>query len=197
MVMTKRLTSSLTHAFETLYTRRCSAEGWVKKKGGSVEGEKVPLLVSSLPLIAKYTLLASFIASTNPPKSDIHLFGRGKEGRGGKKRGGGRRGGGKGGRGGRGGRGGGRGGKKSGTTDPKGIKIPQRLLGPLTFPLDRMLAILGGLMEEHDASSRFGESQEAYTIPGEWTDNQISKSGVLACVRSLFLLGIQTYAFFF
>ena len=29
--------------------------------------------------------------------------------------------------------------------------MPQRLLGPAAFPLDRLLAILGSLMEEHDA----------------------------------------------
>ena len=205
MGMTKQLTSTVTSAFETLHTRQCSAEEWVRRggfdyprsrvreretapdtQGEGEEKEKVPLLVSSLSLIAKYILLASFIASTNPVKSDIRLFGRGLDGGKGKGKGK-RRGGGGGGA--RGGRGRGRGGKGTtgkGSESGGGIKIPQRLLGPLTFPLDRMLAILGALMEEHDAASRFREGdRELYTIPGEWVDNMISRSGVLSCVSSL------------
>ena len=41
-------------------------------------------------------------------------------------------------------------------TKPKGrvTKVAQRLLGPTSFTLDRMLAILGALLEENDVDSR-------------------------------------------
>ncbi|KAF8514412.1 origin recognition complex subunit 5 C-terminus-domain-containing protein [Gautieria morchelliformis] len=84
-----------------------------------------------LTTVAKYVLVAAFLASVNPPKTDARLLGRAPDERAKKGR-----------RGGRGGprksRGGGR------------WKVPQRLVGPAAVPLDRLLAVLGALMEEHD-----------------------------------------------
>ena len=34
------------------------------------------------------------------------------------------------------------------------LQVPQRLLGPSPFPLDRLIALLGALLEEHDVESR-------------------------------------------
>lgn len=39
------------------------------------------------------------------------------------------------------------------------LQVPQRLLGPAAFPLDRLIAIIGSLMEEHDENGpRLGVS---------------------------------------
>ncbi|KZP22268.1 hypothetical protein FIBSPDRAFT_931258 [Athelia psychrophila] len=57
--------------------------------------------------------------------------------------------------------------------EKKGGGIPQRLLGPAPFPLDRLDAILGVLLEENDVDTR--PSAPQFTIPGEYTDMEIAR----------------------
>ncbi|TFK98110.1 origin recognition complex subunit 5 C-terminus-domain-containing protein [Pterulicium gracile] len=84
-----------------------------------------------LPLLSKFILIAAFLASTNPPKVDLRMFGRTKEGvMGRKKKGGGTR-------------------KVARPKEGAKIPIPQRHLGPTTFSLDRLIGILGALMSEY------------------------------------------------
>ena len=59
--------------------------------------------------------------------------------------------------------------------------MAQRLLGPSPFPLDRLLAILGALLEENDADARL--PPEEFVIPGEYSDMEISRRGVHSSVR--------------
>jgi origin recognition complex subunit 5 len=61
-------------------------------------------------------------------------------------------------------------------------QVPQRLLGPAPFPLDRLIAILGVLLEENDIDSRQVPPQ--FTIPGEYTDMEIGRVQVYAAVRA-------------
>ncbi|EIW70339.1 hypothetical protein TREMEDRAFT_68006 [Tremella mesenterica DSM 1558] len=97
-----------------------------------------------LPLCGKYLLIASYCASQNPPKSDVRLFGRGTGPDGKRKKGGGRR---------------------TGYGKMRIGKVPQRLLGPKPFGLDRMLAMFSSLFSEHvprpeDLDSSGSESEE-------------------------------------
>ncbi|CAK9781969.1 hypothetical protein CC85DRAFT_138693 [Cutaneotrichosporon oleaginosum] len=82
-----------------------------------------------LPLAAKYLLVAAFCASYNPATSDIRLFGRGT-GPDGRRRRGGRT-------------------RRAGYGRTRVGKVPQRLLGPKPFPLDRLLAMFSSLYAEH------------------------------------------------
>lgn len=59
-------------------------------------------------------------------------------------------------------------------------QVPQRLLGPAPFPLDRLIAILGVLLEENDFDSRQIPSQ--FLIPGEYTDMEIGRVQIYAAV---------------
>ena len=47
--------------------------------------------VQFLPRMSKFILVAAFLASTNPPKSDLRMFGRGVDDRRKRKKGGGTR----------------------------------------------------------------------------------------------------------
>jgi len=53
----------------------------------------------------------------------------------------------------------------------------------MTVPLDRLLAILGVLLEENDADIRPAAPQ--YTQPGEYTDMEISRVTIHAQVMEL------------
>ena len=99
--------------------------------------------------------------STNPPKSDLRIFGRGLDEK--KKR------------------------KRCASGKPtkmKGVvtKVAQRLLSPTPFTLDRMLAILGALLEENYVDSR-AHFRVQYT--GEGTDMEISRVAVYAAIVEL------------
>ncbi|KAJ7054166.1 origin recognition complex subunit 5 C-terminus-domain-containing protein [Mycena amicta] len=87
--------------------------------------------MSDLPRMAKFILIAAYIASTNPQSSDLRMFGRGV------------------------------------------AKLPQRVLGPNSFALDRLLAILGALLEENDVDRR--PAAPEFGIPGEYTDFEIAR----------------------
>ena len=59
------------------------------------------------------------------------------------------------------------------------------MLGPTPFPLDRMLAILGALIEDND-----GEAQARLDMAGstdipsdQWTDIETSRAGIFGTVR--------------
>ncbi|KAF5369509.1 hypothetical protein D9758_002779 [Tetrapyrgos nigripes] len=121
-------------------------------------------LSSALPRMSRFVLVAAFLASMNPIKSDLRLFGRGLDGK--KRR------------------------RRVVRTKkaPKPIsgpvKIPQRYLGPSPFSLDRMIAILGALLEEHDVPDD-DEMPEEFTIPGEYTDMETRRVGVYASITQL------------
>jgi len=138
-------------------------------------------LANALPRMTRFVLVAAFLASMNPAKSDLRMFGRGLDG---KKR------------------------KRrvmrtkkqtKPTTGPvkvshftctskRGlttVQIPQRYLGPSPFPLDRLIAILGALIEENDVPDSENMPEE-FKIPGEYTDMEIRRVGVYASVSSIF-----------
>jgi origin recognition complex subunit 5 len=52
------------------------------------------------------------------------------------------------------------------------------------FPLDRLIAILGALLEENDTEVRLPAPPE-YTIPGEYTDMETSRIGISTLVCNL------------
>ncbi|GBE84648.1 predicted protein [Sparassis crispa] len=178
-------TPSFTTALEALYPRLTSAAAWVRMHAApanilalppgqassampvlSIASEDTGEGLGDLPRLAKFVLVAAFLASTNPPKSDIRMFGRGPDERTKRRR-----------------RKGGSPRKvKPGTTGGS-VKIPQRLLGPTTFPLDRLLAILGVLLEEHDVEMRPPAPQ--YSLPGEYTDMEISRVALYAEIMEL------------
>ena len=120
--------------------------------------------IEALPRMAKFILVAAFLASTNPARSDLRMFGRGPDERTKRRR------------------------RKVGTprkpkpgTTGTAVKIPQRLLGPTTFPLDRLIAIMGVLLEENDADTRPVAPQ--YVLPGEYTEMEIARVALYANVR--------------
>ncbi|WRT66411.1 uncharacterized protein IL334_003367 [Kwoniella shivajii] len=82
-----------------------------------------------LSLVEKFLLIAGYAGSYNPPKSDIRLFGRGAGEHGKRKKGGGTR--------------------RAGYGRTRIGKVPQRLLGPKPFPIDRLLSLFSSLYAEH------------------------------------------------
>ncbi|KAH9834986.1 origin recognition complex subunit 5 C-terminus-domain-containing protein [Rhodofomes roseus] len=176
-------TPSLTAALEALYPRLTNAADWARTHTPppnllTIHPSQVPVAfraaaaghadgtdvrgVDGLPRMARFVLVAAFLASTNPPKSDVRMFGRGPEDRKRRRR-----------------KGGGPRKGRAGTA----TKIPQRLLGPISFGLDRLLAILGVLLEENDAETR--PSAPQYSVPGEYTDVEISRVAIFAQVMEL------------
>ncbi|KAI0049321.1 hypothetical protein FA95DRAFT_1556974 [Auriscalpium vulgare] len=131
---------------------------WTDTVGGSAPG------YAALPMMSKYIVLAAFLASANPPKSDVRMFGRGRDSKGRRRKGGGMA--------------KVRAGAKSGAA-----KVPQRLLGPAPFPLDRMLAILGLLLDEYDLDNRL--VGEEYTLLGEYTEMEVGRVWIAAAVNEL------------
>ena len=97
MRLTRLFTPSLTAALEALYPRLTSAAAWARANVPprdllSIPPRQLPSLPSAqgqeegmekalvrLPRMAKFVLLAAFIASTNPAKSDMRMFGRGPD----------------------------------------------------------------------------------------------------------------------
>ncbi|KAK8864440.1 hypothetical protein IAR55_001689 [Kwoniella newhampshirensis] len=88
---------------------------------------KLPSL--EMPLAARFLLVGAYCASYNPAKSDVRLFGRAAGVSGKRKKGGGTR--------------------RAGYGRTRVGKVPQRLLGPKPFPLDRLLAIFASIYAEH------------------------------------------------
>ncbi|KAH9849423.1 origin recognition complex subunit 5 C-terminus-domain-containing protein [Lenzites betulinus] len=148
------------HASQTLYTHIATVTAQADAEAGVSVG------LEALPRMSKFILVAAFLASTNPARSDLRMFGRGLDERSRRRR------------------------RKTGTprkpkpgTTGTAIKIPQRLLGPTTFPLDRLVAILGVLLEENDADVRPVAPQ--YSLPGEYTEMEISRVALYANVMEL------------
>ena len=51
--------------------------------------------------------------------------------------------------------------------------------------MDRMIAILGALLEENDIDTR--RPAREFRIPGEYTDMEISRVGIFSAVCSVFI----------
>ncbi|KAL7284243.1 hypothetical protein ACG7TL_001525 [Trametes sanguinea] len=184
--LTRLFTPSFTAALEALYPRINHASQWARTHAPPTDLLSVPPAhaaqalqahtaaaqtstsagLEALPRMAKFILVAAFLASTNPARSDLRMFGRGPDERARRRR------------------------RKVGTprkpkpgTTGTAVKIPQRLLGPTTFPLDRLIAILGVLLEENDAETRPVAPQ--YSLPGEYTEMEISRVALYAQVMEL------------
>lgn len=116
-----------------------------------------------LPLYAKYLVLAAYCASYNSPRTDLRMFGRGPLTLRGKTR---RSGLDAAGSAGRGYEGSGSAGKKAGAglkkvkTLGKVGRVPQGLLGPKSFSLERMLAIFQSLLAEHGFREDLYDSED-------------------------------------
>ncbi|KIJ14874.1 hypothetical protein PAXINDRAFT_78384, partial [Paxillus involutus ATCC 200175] len=155
-------------ALDALYPRLMNAADWAADNDydqGQASGDDrtriSSIKVDHLPRMSKFILIAAFLASTNPAKSDMRMLGRGAEER--KK-------------------------KRRKSVSPKKtqmsvVKISQRLLGPTTFPLDRLLAILGALLEENDFESRPHDPR--FELPGEYTDMEIGRIHVYAAITEM------------
>lgn len=106
-----------------------------------VQQDTVPVL----PIYGKYLVIAAYCASYNSAKSDMRMFGRGPLSSTGRTRENGAAG----------YEGGGKAGSKAGQGlkkpkwNSKAGKIPQYLLGPRSFPLERLLAIFQAILFEH------------------------------------------------
>lgn len=80
----RAFTPRVTHALESLYPRLMNAQDWSAANDDQPDGDiYAPTSVSlqnsihSLPRMSRFILIASYIASTNPAKSDLRMFGRG------------------------------------------------------------------------------------------------------------------------
>lgn len=187
MRLTKTFNPTLTAALEALLPRLTNATDWalanappddllalprtqgVQAVGAQTSSMPQGTALAALPRMAKFILIAAFLASTNPAKSDVRMFGRGVDERKRKRRATGKT----------------RGGGAS--------KVAQRLLGPAPFAIDRVIAILGALLEENDFESRASGNQ--FKIPGEHTDMEIGRVGVFSYVRR-FLAYLRTALIF-
>ncbi|KIY47747.1 hypothetical protein FISHEDRAFT_44824 [Fistulina hepatica ATCC 64428] len=170
MRLNKHFGTSISHALETLYPRLTHAGAWAAAHKPppdllhnlptpASQAITPPSPLEDLPRMSMFILVAAFLASTNPPKSDLRMFGRGVDEKKHRRRIT-------------------RVARKTGPT-----KVPQRLQGPMTFPLDRLVAILGALLEEYDADDRPLAPQ--YTIPGEYTDMEIRRVGIQTAIAHL------------
>ncbi|KAI0315446.1 origin recognition complex subunit 5 C-terminus-domain-containing protein [Amylostereum chailletii] len=132
--------------------------------GGGDEAEEAAAdAARALPVVARFVLVAAYLASTNPPKSDVRMFGRAVEARR-KKKGGGTR-------------------KTAARAGNAKKQVPQRLLGPLSFPLDRLLAVLGFLLEEYDLDARVVPPEMA--LIGEYTEMELGRVHVYGTIVEL------------
>jgi origin recognition complex subunit 5 len=94
MRLIRLFTPSLSAALETLYPRLTNAADWAVEnapesdllektpaqldKGGNRKSKRDDMGgMELLPRMSKFILVAAFLASTNPAKSDIRMFGRG------------------------------------------------------------------------------------------------------------------------
>ena len=113
--LTRLFTPSITQTLESLYPRLSSAHEWLQShkpppdllsyrprdapgilaathttskasKTSHANAKEDESVTSRLPRMAKFILVASFLASTNPAKTDARMFGRGAEERGKRRR---------------------------------------------------------------------------------------------------------------
>ncbi|EPQ51438.1 hypothetical protein GLOTRDRAFT_140895 [Gloeophyllum trabeum ATCC 11539] len=155
-------------ALEALFPRlACAADFLPSSRAGEPRDKDTAM---SLTRTEKYVLIAAYLASTNPPKSDMRMVYRGSEGDRKRRR---RR-------------------RSSVLASPSkkdggAVKIPQRLLGPTTFPLDRMLAIMGNLMIEHEEELDFGGDEWEMEGLGRErnAEVEVGRVGVLGAITNL------------
>jgi origin recognition complex subunit 5 len=87
MRLLRTFSTSITAALDALYPRLTDARSWAD---ANVAGktEQVPPATKTelaragaerLPRMARYVLVAAFLASTNPAKTDLRMFGRGRD----------------------------------------------------------------------------------------------------------------------
>ncbi|KAJ7800746.1 origin recognition complex subunit 5 C-terminus-domain-containing protein [Mycena olivaceomarginata] len=142
-------------ALEALYPRLDHAAHWAAQtqplpdSGADVEVDD--RRIADLPRMAKYILVAAYLASTNPHSSDVRMFGRAQ--------------------------------------DEK--KRKRRLYKPTkggAAKANRILAILGALLEENDVDHRLPAPE--YTIPGEHTDMEIARVGIYNTIIELSDIGL-------
>lgn len=174
----RAFTPSVTNALESLHPRLMNAVDWstanepdpnilnqpfqppTMKNMMSVQLQQDTSSINSLPRMSKFILIASYIASTNPTQTDLRMFGRGLDEKKRRRR------------------------NVKVQTKAKGpSKVPQHLLGPNPYSLDRMIAILGALLEENDVDSRLPMPE--LVIPGEYTDMEISRVGIHSAIMEL------------
>ncbi|OAX34000.1 putative origin recognition complex, subunit 5-like protein [Rhizopogon vinicolor AM-OR11-026] len=180
MRLLKFFTPSLTAALDALYPRLTNATDWAAANDPDIHvleeatqtNTEGNISVDHLPRMSKFILLAAFLASTNPAKTDVRMFGRGADKQ---KR------------------------RRRRSASPKKVGtqtavakvllslfltiVSQRLLGPLVFPLDRLLAILGSLLEENDVEYRPHDSR--FGFPGEYTDMELGRVHIYAAITEL------------
>lgn len=121
-------------AIESLLTRqvgRAEFTAALTPRAGVSAGRAVPPPPPAMQIseLGKYLVVAAYCGSYNPAKSDLRLFGRGVGSEVRKKKGGGTR--------------------RAGYGRVRAGKVPQRLLGPKPFPVDRLLALFAALYAEH------------------------------------------------
>lgn len=168
MRMSKHIMPQFSDALERLYPRYTSARAW---RDEEEEGDQRAIVGhEDLPKLLKYLLLTSYIASANPPKSDLRMFGRGLDEKKRKRR------------------------AAKTTRSKKATGIPSEYLGPSTFSLDRLVAILGALLEDNDEDRELPD-ELLDSAPGEFTDMEISRVWVQQSVRDMiiYLNGLLTY----
>jgi origin recognition complex subunit 5 len=198
--------STFKSAMEDLYPRLTNAAAWAKahapqlsiteeaplsprKTGRALPNGDIDTLdkdescaVRGLPAMSRFLLIAAYVASTNPPKSDLRMFARETE-RGKKRKGGGAR-------------------KNPARSKQSKVRIarhacfrpsmliltlpcgqvPQRLAGPTPFPLDRLMAILGYLLDSYDLDAR--NPGPEFSVPGSYTELELGRVHVYAAVRA-------------
>ncbi|KZT42405.1 hypothetical protein SISSUDRAFT_1015773 [Sistotremastrum suecicum HHB10207 ss-3] len=116
---------------ELVHPRLCSASGFSLSRDSSSSSSELSglppesLRTSGLSHMQKWIILASYIASHNAAKTDLRIFGKQSEG-GVRKKGGGTR----------------------KTRSSAKIKASTHLMGPNSFPLDRLVAILGSFLAD-------------------------------------------------
>ncbi|THH14773.1 hypothetical protein EW146_g5606 [Bondarzewia mesenterica] len=189
-------TPSFTLALEALYPRLTNATDWAranslepgtmdptksvpssprKDKGKArdvgdqdTESDADPI-ARVLPRMSKFILVAAFLASTNPSKTDLRMFGRGVDEKRRRRKGGGGR-------------------RTAGKSSQ--AKVPQRLLGPIAFPLDRLLAILAVLLEEYDFEERLPAPE--FELPGEETEMELGRVHLYGAVGFVVKIFMRT-----
>lgn len=158
----------LRKALEELYPRQTNALDWAIQTAAATDvdmtiDEAPPNPLGGLPRTSKFILIASHIASSNPAKTDLRMFGRGLDEKKHRRRIP----------------------RKQPTgnanNSSKAVKIPQQFLGPSPFPLDRLLAILSALIEENDPPR---VEAGAVAVGGE-TDLEVSRCAVYAAIVEL------------
>lgn len=86
---------SFTAALEALLPRRMHARAWSQTPdvtdSPASEEKSIGMAIRSLSTLQKYILLAAFLASSNPPRTDMRMFARSRETRSKRRRGGGTR----------------------------------------------------------------------------------------------------------